>query len=373
MEEDMLFGPDFHLSHPDGTASAAADYERSEAMVHLDLLFGHNLRLSTIPDPPAAAADERSEAKVRMDAAERVILRLDTSIPGSLVGGFAGKYLSAVDDIILLAGGGVDDDVGGRAKSLLKTAMSRLRKEFGCIISGRSANLDADHRFFQSLSASMPSESSDLTSDDFTPDDFSTSMEEDQHAAEEKGWHYISDDHNYKQISSKVIPDLKEIADRMIAAGYQQELWQAYRSSRLDFLSGCLSVLEVDQSSIEHAQTIEWRDLQEKVGKWIQSLNYIVRVFLPGEMGLCNQIFEASDELKERGSERPLSALSCSCSALGKRLLQCCRRGEKYSKYWAFMTLSRMFCPTSRPCSQGIQSSFLVRWLNILSKGWEKW
>ncbi|KAG1363485.1 exocyst complex component EXO70A1 [Cocos nucifera] len=288
-------------ANTDGLEESIADVQHivespvASAGVEEDTLFGHDLHLSTNPDPAAAADDddERSEAKVRLDAAEKFILRSDSSIPGSLTGVSAGKYLSAVDEIIRLSCGGVDGDVHGRATGLLETVMSRLRKEFRHLISLHSANLDADRRSFQSSSLSMPSENSDLTAEDF-----STSIEEEQHAAEERGWCFLSDQ-SCNLIPSEVMPVLKEIADRMIAAGYQQELCQAYSSARQGFLNGFLSVLGVDQLSIEHAQTIERRTLQEKVGKWIRRLNFIVRVFLPRERELCDQIFVASDELKE--------------------------------------------------------------------------
>ncbi|XP_010927725.1 exocyst complex component EXO70A1 [Elaeis guineensis] len=276
--------------------------------VEEDMLFGHDLHLSSKPDSTASAAaddDERSKAKVHLDAAEKVILQSDPSIPGFLTAVSDGKYLSAVDEIIRLSCGGVDGGVHGRATSLLETAMSRLRIEFSHLITTvHSPNLDADRRFSRSLSVSLPSRSSELT------EDFSTSMEEERHAVEVRGWYSLSDEQTFNLIPFEVISDLKEIADRMIAGGYQQELCEAYISACRNLLNNFLSVRDVDQLIIEDAQAMDFEILSSQARNWFRRSKLFVTDVLPRVRELCDRIFEDSDELKEESFRKATKGLA---------------------------------------------------------------
>ena len=55
----------------------------------------------------------------------------------------------------------------------------------------------------------------------------------------------------------------------------------------------------VEKLSIEEVQRIEWRSLDEKMKKWVQSVKVGVRVLLAGEKRLCEHMFEDSELIQE--------------------------------------------------------------------------
>ncbi|XP_017698479.2 exocyst complex component EXO70A1-like [Phoenix dactylifera] len=263
----------------------------------LRILSGFDHRLSAIPDLFRSSA-------ARLDAAEKVILHWDASNADSLWESFpddAAEYLAAVDEVIRLAGGGGsedDDDLCGRAESVIQVAMARLEDEFQHLINRNSATLDANclRDSFERFALSFPSDSGNPIAEDSDP-----SVGGEQHEAnpEERGGNSPSDDRSSNSIPPEVISDLKHIADRMISTGYGRELCQAYIGARREILNECLSVLGVDKLSIDEVQRIKWKALDDKMKKWIRSLKIVVRVLLLKERKLCDQIFAASDELKE--------------------------------------------------------------------------
>ncbi|XP_073098660.1 exocyst complex component EXO70A1-like isoform X1 [Elaeis guineensis] len=263
----------------------------------LRILSGFDHRLSAIPDLfPSSAA--------RLDAAEKVILHWDASNSNSVWESSpddASEYLAAVDEVIHLVGCGGsedDDDLYRRAEIVLQLAMARLEDEFQHLINRNFATLDAKglQDSFQRLALSFPSDSGNRITEDSDP-----SVEGEQHAAdpEEGGGNSPSDDHTSNSIPPEVVSDLKHIADRMISAGYEQELCQAYSGARREILNACLSALGVDKLSIDEVQRIKSKAFDDKMKKWILSLKIVVGVLLLEERKLCNQIFAASDELKE--------------------------------------------------------------------------
>ncbi|KAF8399597.1 hypothetical protein HHK36_015466 [Tetracentron sinense] len=92
-------------------------------------------------------------------------------------------------------------------------------------------------------------------------------------------------------VNPNVIPDLRCIANVMIASNYDQECFQAYISIRKDALEECLFILEVEKVSIEDVLKMDWSSLNCKIKKWIRNMKIFVRVYLAGEKQLCGQIF----------------------------------------------------------------------------------
>ncbi|GFZ17464.1 exocyst subunit exo70 family protein F1 [Actinidia rufa] len=82
-------------------------------------------------------------------------------------------------------------------------------------------------------------------------------------------------------------------------AKYEKECCQVYSSVRRDVIDECLSILGVEKLSIEEVQRIEWRSLDDKMKKWVQSVKVGVRVLLVGEKRLCDHLFEDSELIQE--------------------------------------------------------------------------
>ncbi|XP_073000271.1 exocyst complex component EXO70A1-like [Typha latifolia] len=237
-----------------------------------------------------------AEAEAILEDAEKVVLQWDDS-SDSLIWdsspSAAGDYLSAVDELISFSAS--SSSLLGRAETALQISMTRLEDEFRHLLLRGAVPLAFDdlHGSLRRLSlSSFPSDN----------DDSSTSIEVEHHD------HLPNcEDHariSLDRISSdlihpEVVAELAAIADRMIGAGYGQELCQVYVNVRRDALLESLAALGVDKLSIDEVQRIEWGALDVKMKKWIQALKVVVCGVLSGERRICDQIFAASNELKE--------------------------------------------------------------------------
>ncbi|KAI5648763.1 hypothetical protein M9H77_34768 [Catharanthus roseus] len=274
------------------------------------------------------AVDDSSSSRASMDprfqAAEQLILRWDSN-GGGLDGDFSNEdYLAAVDEIIQLTedlsvepsssvdGGTVEGDVMDRAENALQLAMSRLEDEFRHILIRNTAPLDPDrlHGSMIRLSSLSTSNSGEGISEipdfdsatmgsgttSFGDHDDTSSGRYNRHL---RGPSISGDEVALDLIHPDAILELKEIADRMIRAGYEKECCQVYSSVRRDVFDECMSILGVEKFSIEEVQRIEWKSLDEKMKKWITAVKIVVRILLTAEKSLCEEIFAGSDLIKE--------------------------------------------------------------------------
>ncbi|GLT44275.1 hypothetical protein SLA2020_181840 [Shorea laevis] len=258
-------------------------------------------RLSHITD---LVKDESNTAQGRLEAAEKVILRWETSSSGSSrhhslpweeASEEIAEYFSAIDDILQSVGDLTirsDNEIMDRAETAIQMAMSRLEDEFRHILISNTVPLDAE-RLYGSIRRG---------------EQFFTSIDEEFESFGEVGrergcFHErgpsLGDDVCVDLINADALIDLKEIADRMIWSGYEKECVQVYCNVRRDALDECLVILGIEKLSIEEVQKIDWKDLDEKMKKWIQAVKITVRVLLSRERRLCEQIFNASDSVKE--------------------------------------------------------------------------
>ncbi|OMO76907.1 Exocyst complex protein Exo70 [Corchorus capsularis] len=229
---------------------------------------------------------------VRFDAAEKLILRWDSSpsthhpLPWEDSPDEAAEYLSAVDDILQLVAemsirseneitDRSDKEIMDRAETAIQIAMSRLEDEFRLILIRNTVLLDAETIRKGSLFVTMKNEESDSEGDDL----------------------------GVELINGDAVIELKEIADRMMRSGYEKECVEAFTSVRRDALDESLMILGVEKISMEQVQKIEWSALDEKMKKWVEAFKITVRVLLPGEKRLCYQIFNGaeyeSDKIRE--------------------------------------------------------------------------
>ncbi|OMO71679.1 Exocyst complex protein Exo70 [Corchorus olitorius] len=270
------------------------------------ILSSFDNRLSNISD---LINNDSASTGVRFDAAEKVILRWDSSpsnpdsshhsLPWEDSPDEAADYLSAIDEILQLVVDmsiRSDNEIMDRAETAIQIAMSRLEDEFRLILIRNTVPLDAER-----LYGSIRKGSFFITEND---EEFGEEFESFGDADSERGCLHergvsLGDDLSVELINADAVIELKEIADRMIRSGYEKECVQAYSSVRRDALDESLVILGVEKLSIEEVQKIEWRAMDEKMKKWIQAVKITVRVLLTGEKRLCYQIFNGSDTIRE--------------------------------------------------------------------------
>ncbi|KAJ3678271.1 hypothetical protein LUZ60_002074 [Juncus effusus] len=245
------------------------------------------------------ARDEISEEdSVKLEMAEKLIMMWDASAnlssPLFDSPSESSQYLSAIDDLLSLSSSpSFPSSLSSRAESSLQLAMSRLEDEFRHLL---SPPLDPS-----SLSLSCPSlhtfslRRTSLSSDVTDPESPVVGSELE---------HSLSLPLSSDLVSPFLIPgdsvsDLKDIADRMIRAGYGPELCQAYGDSRREALAECLNALGVDKMSIEEVQKVDWAILDSKMKKWIQALKIVIRGMLFEEKDVCETVFGLSERIKE--------------------------------------------------------------------------
>ncbi|XP_074568478.1 exocyst complex component EXO70B1-like [Curcuma longa] len=337
-------------------SSLASSKNAAEDMIRI--LSGFDNRLSDLLVPSADDGGScpdgdgfgASEAELRLEAAEKVILRWDASdsfVWESSSPEDAEEYLAAVGDLIRLTryktspGGcsGSAHDLVNRAEIALQMAMSRLEEEFSNLMVRNAVPLDSND-----LSSSIRRLSLSFASDIGEPIEyFESSVEyENQHhqqqqsppqhqeaSPEDRSGRSLVDERSLDLIHPEVVPDLTAIAELMIWANYDRELHQVYCTVRRDILEECLSILGIDRMSIEEVQRIEWKMLDDKMKKWIQALKIVVRVLLWGEKRLCDQILASSEVLKEECFTETVKGSVMQLLNFGDAITICQRSAEK--------------------------------------------
>ncbi|KAF9603901.1 hypothetical protein IFM89_038620 [Coptis chinensis] len=124
-------------------------------------------------------------------------------------------------------------------------------------------------------------------------DGFETSVDDDRERRVSLGEDLCLD-----LVDADAVVDLKEIAERMIKAGYEKECCQVYTSVRRDALYDCFSVLGFEKMSIEEVQRLEWGLLDDKMKKWIHAVKVVVRFVFSAEKQLCEQVFGVCERIR---------------------------------------------------------------------------
>ncbi|KAK9128418.1 hypothetical protein Syun_017215 [Stephania yunnanensis] len=89
----------------------------------------------------------------------------------------------------------------------------------------------------------------------------------------------------------ETVSKLKQIATSMIFCGYEAECCQAYSLIRRHALHDSLRKLGCEKMSIDDVQKMQWESLEGEVAKWIIASKHCFKIYLPGELKLCNEIF----------------------------------------------------------------------------------
>eukprot|EP00249_Psilotum_nudum_P023017 c28727_g2_i3 orf=1570-2892(+) len=101
-------------------------------------------------------------------------------------------------------------------------------------------------------------------------------------------------------IPPKIIPQLHELALRMITAGHHQQCMTIYRHARSSVLEQSLQKLGVEKLSKEDVHKMQWEVLEGKIGNWIHFMRIAVKLLFSEERKVCNQIFHEFDSHREQ-------------------------------------------------------------------------
>ncbi|CAN6911241.1 unnamed protein product [Brassica oleracea] len=98
-------------------------------------------------------------------------------------------------------------------------------------------------------------------------------------------------------IRPEVISDLKNIADAMIASGYDRECIQVCTTVRKEALDEFLYDHEVEKLSIEDVLKMDWATLNTNIKKWVRVMRSVVQMYLVSEKSLNSRIFGELNEI----------------------------------------------------------------------------
>lgn len=101
-------------------------------------------------------------------------------------------------------------------------------------------------------------------------------------------------------VSPRVVPQLREMAQRLVAAGYHAQCLKIYRDVRASTLEQSLRKLGVEKLSKEDVQKMQWEALELKIGSWIQYMRISVKLLFAAERKLCDQIWYHLDPHREK-------------------------------------------------------------------------
>uniref|UniRef100_A0A5B6ZXD5 Exocyst subunit Exo70 family protein n=1 Tax=Davidia involucrata TaxID=16924 RepID=A0A5B6ZXD5_DAVIN len=173
-----------------------------------------------------------------------------------------------------------------RADDLLQQAMFRLEDEFKSLMERGGESFDLTRYQNGELATNY---SFDSEEDEDEDGEMIGSGGEDHQIPVA---HPISDyDIVIDALPSVTVNDLREIAKRMVAAGFGKECSHAYSSCRREFLEESLSRLGLQKLSIEEVHKMPWSDLEDEIERWIKAVNVALRILFPSERRLCDRVF----------------------------------------------------------------------------------
>ncbi|GAB2240927.1 hypothetical protein Droror1_Dr00021445 [Drosera rotundifolia] len=276
---------------------------RDETNDMVSILSSFDNRLSGITD---LINTKESATLARFEAAENRILKKenDQSSIWEDTGTESGDYLGAVDEVmdLMVEEGFRVLGLMERAESVVQVAMSRLEEEFRRVLVRNVVPLDEERLSCSVRRVSLSfagSEGEELGNFGGRNDGGSETSSSSGNGGKRNCYHErggsLGEDVCVDLIKHDVIVELRNIAERMLRAGFERECCQVYVSARRDMLEECLEIVGVEKLSIEEVQKIEWTYLDEKMKKWAPNVKLVVRVLLRAEKRICEEIFDESD------------------------------------------------------------------------------
>ncbi|XP_077236415.1 exocyst complex component EXO70A1-like [Tasmannia lanceolata] len=227
------------------------------------------------------------------DARERMIFDGDRQV--------ANRYLQAVDEIqrSMVTTSISDDGNPNKATIAIQIAMARLEDEFRNILISHTNPTEIDS--LVDLNSSTASSIRTDTSrefdeeDDYQEDSDAYKGKQEENEGSSRTSHRSTNSISIPEIDlipPEAIYDLRNIASRMITAGYLRECIQVYGSVRKSVIDGSFRQLRIEKLSIGDVQKLEWEVLEAKIRRWIRAAKVCIRFIFAGEKQLCEQIFD---------------------------------------------------------------------------------
>ncbi|KAF5737410.1 Exocyst subunit exo70 family protein A2 isoform 1 [Tripterygium wilfordii] len=182
------------------------------------------------------------------------------------------------------------DGVLNHANNLLAKAISKLEDEFRQLLTIYSKPVEPD-RLYDCLPNSLRPSS---TSNGGQGDAGGKSHSEHQKNLETAVYTPLT------LIPPRVLPLLHDLAQQMVQAGHQQQLFRIYRDTRASVLEQSLKKLGVERLSKDDLQKMQWEVLEAKIGNWIHYMRISVKLLFSGEKTICDQILDGFDSLRDQ-------------------------------------------------------------------------
>ncbi|CAD6261167.1 unnamed protein product [Miscanthus lutarioriparius] len=346
--DDKVLAAAQHIVKSLATSKNAADdmirilsgFDHRLSSITSDLFPSPSPAGTSDPDPEAPGEQEPSSSSsssslADFDAAEQLIHLWDTT-PEALVfeapEDDAAHYLAAVDVAVDHLS---TPAVSGRAGVAVQLAMSRLEDELRHLMLRHSVPLDASGLYCSLRRLSLGSMDDLDTSSEFdpaTPHSQDGGGGPDTARSASIAGNNPFEDQVFDLVRPEAVDEIRAIADRMVHAGYGSELAQVYCAIRRDLLDDCLTVLGVERLSIDEVQRIEWKQLNDKMKKWVHGVKTVVRSLLTGERRLCDLVLAASDELRDECFVESTKGCIMQIRNFGDAVSVCTRSPEKLSR-----------------------------------------
>lgn len=247
--------------------------------------------------------DASAEVAVRdLDSAEDVIMQWDLASSDQARQSMiwecpreeAATYLQAVDEIqdALEALQVTQSNTRelSRAQNLRQLAMARLEEEFRHMLVAYSDSVDPEWLMDNcSRAGSFSSRRRDDVADEVSQSHSSGEEEGDEDVVVARPLGEMQS--LVDLIPPVIVPDLADIAHRMVSAGYKRECVQVYASVRKNSLEESLYRLGVEKLSIDEVQKMPWETQEFKIKKWNQAMKVSVRALFASEKRLCDDVF----------------------------------------------------------------------------------
>ncbi|KAF8094844.1 hypothetical protein N665_0351s0012 [Sinapis alba] len=227
---------------------------------------------------------EEDEIETRLNVVcEKIMTReVDETMIWDLGSDAGNEFLDAVNELRVLIDR-LDGEVSLRkAHDVLQTAMARLEDEFKHLLVENRLPFELEHASFRSEHVVVGEDSFGAASTEDLVIGGSNSNNNSRRNSEE----ILLD-----LVRPEVLSDLKNIANTMIASGYDRECIQVCTVARKEALDEFLYDHEVEKLSIEDVLKMDWATLNTNIKKWVRVMRSIVQMYLVSEKSLVTQIF----------------------------------------------------------------------------------